>query len=113
MVTPRKLNPAQPGRKCASKMLLDVPDISEPPRHFDKLHRQMWDVVVNYPTFEPTDASYAQLVEALEAHVVYCDISDEIEALHRNGKKPERRLELARDAARRPFARILKNLVIG
>ena len=112
MVTPRKLHPAQPGRK-GNKGPMFEHDISKPPRHVDRLHRQMWDVVANYPTFEPTDANYAQLVEALEAHVVYCDISDEIEALHRNGKKPERRLELARDAARRPMARILKNLVIG
>ena len=113
MVTPRRLFRSQPGRKCASKMLLDEPDITEPPRHFDKLHRQMWDVVVNYPTFEPNAANYAELRDALEHHVVYRSLADQIEAMQRNGKKPERRLEKARDAARRPMARILKNLVIG
>jgi hypothetical protein len=112
MVTPRKLNPAQPGRKSAIKMPMFEIDITQPPPHFDDLHCQMWDFTVNYPTFVGTAASYAELKEALEHHIVYCDLTGQIEAMHQNGEKPERRLELARAAARRPYARFLKKLVL-
>jgi hypothetical protein len=88
------------------------PDFTEPPSHFDELHCQMWACTVAYPTFVPTDANFEELVAALEHHIVYCQLTDEIEAMHRNGKKPARQLEVARAAARRPLARFLKKLVI-
>ena len=116
MVTPRKLHPAQPGRKCASKMpMFDVAeqiDITEPPSHFDELHCQMWECTVNYPTFTATPANLAELKDALEYHVVYCQLTTEIVAMYQNGKKPDRRLEAARAAACRPYTRILKKLVM-
>lgn len=112
MVTPRKLFLAQRGPKCATKMPMFEIDITKPPPHFDELHREMWNCTVNYPTFVPTDANFADLKHALESHIVYCQLTDQIVAMHQNGKRPERQLEAARAAACRPYTRLLKKLVI-
>jgi hypothetical protein len=111
MVTPRQLRPRQPGRKCASKLLVDVPDITRPPSHFGEMQRRLWDCTVAFPTFDPTTENYAELTDALEHHIVYCRLAVQIEQMHKNGETPERKLELARDAARRPYTRLLKSLV--
>jgi hypothetical protein len=86
-------------------------DFTQPPRHFGKLHRRLWDCTVNFPTFDPTTENYHELTDALESHCVYCQLAAEIEAMYQNGETPERKLELARDAARRPYTRLLKSLV--
>jgi hypothetical protein len=111
MATPRKLNPAQPGRKGSKGMMYEPDAITEPPSHFPELHCQLWACTVAFPSFKPTDANYAELRNALESHIVYCNLITEIRAMRKNGEKPTRALELARDAARRPYTRFLKRLV--
>jgi hypothetical protein len=111
MVTVRKAVLSQPGRR-GNKIPMFESNIAEPPSHFDALHCQMWSHIVNYPTFAQTHSSFEELAAALDAHMVYCQLSDEAEAMRQNGERPERRLELARAAARRPLARFLKKLVI-
>ena len=110
MVTPRKLEPGQRGRKGLYKAPLFKIDVTEPPLHFDELHRELWEATVNFPTFARTDANYQELADALEHHVVYCELDDQIDEMRRRGRPPDRRMESARDAARRPFAHILKML---
>jgi hypothetical protein len=114
MVTVRKsyATHIQGGRKCESKVPLFKVDISEPPHHFDDLHRRMWDHIVNYPNFKPTSAAYRELAAALDAHIVFVRLTDEIAALRKKGKQPETRLLLAAAASRRPLARVIRQLVI-
>jgi hypothetical protein len=115
MVTVRKsyATQIQDGRKCFNKTPLFEIDIAQAPHHFDALHVQMWDHIVNYPNFKPTSVAYRQLADALDAHHVFVRLTDEIAALKKKGKQPENRLLLAAAAARRPLARFLKALVIG
>jgi hypothetical protein len=89
-------------------MPMYVIDVTRPPTHFDELHRDLWNCTVAFPTFDKSDSSFEELRSALESHVVYCALTNRIAAMRNNGEEPDRRLELARDAARRPFARILK-----
>jgi hypothetical protein len=110
MVTPRQLIRKQHGRRGNKAPFFKI-DYSQPPSHFGPLHRKLWAATTAFPTFEPTDANYAELADALSRHVVYCQLTDEIDEMHRKGKKPDRRTVLARDAARRPFAHFLKMLV--
>jgi hypothetical protein len=112
-----KPNPTQRGRKSAIKMPFAGPQqivpINEPPSHFDELHRVMWEDTTTWPTFIPTRANLAELTDALNKHISYCDLTDQIVALYQNGKKPPGWMEAARAAAARPYARILKNLGVG
>jgi hypothetical protein len=110
MVTPRKLEPAQRGRKGPYKTPMFEIDVTVPPSHFDELHRELWEATVAFPTFEPTDENYQDLAVALDHHMVYCELADQIDAIRDKGRQPDRKMESARDAARRPFAHILKML---
>jgi hypothetical protein len=84
--------------------------VGEPPPHFDELHREMWQDTTTWPTFVPTRANLAELTDALNKHISYCDLTDQIVALRQNGKRPPGWMETARVAAARPYFRILKKL---
>jgi hypothetical protein len=92
-------------------MQMFEPDFSEPPSHFDQLHRQLWYCTLNFPSFVPTDENFVELTEALEHHQVYTTLTAEIVTMYQSGEKPSRQLELACAAARRPYTRLLKRLV--
>jgi len=84
MVTPRKLCPSQRGRPGNKSPMWKI-DVTVPPSHFDELHRELWEATVNFPTFARTDANYQELADALEHHIVYCELDDQIDEMRRRG----------------------------
>jgi hypothetical protein len=102
MVTPRKAEPSQRGRKGDKSPFYQI-DITKPPAHFDAKHRELWQATVRFPGFMPTHDNFTELAAALNYHMAYCKLSAEIEAMQRNGREPDQRMQQAADAARRPY----------